>query len=216
MRRASKINPFQELRVEVPLHDEITVGEMETAMIAAKNPKDSRLYHYLVNGGVIYPNIHVPTNMNGEDQMDEDQNQPTAHFQTKDNILLSKKSDDKTIVQQLYESYVPETIRQYVNVINTTTQYALETTEKCAFYCPPLQTFFSARVPDSVKQNYGIVEDLIDKIPARTFDWHFTLFRFAVTLQDQSIYFYDLLREGMLLEIKTYFFFRMECTSLTS
>jgi hypothetical protein len=194
----SKVNPFQEIRVEIPLPDEITIGEMETALIAAKSSKDARLYHYLVNGGVIYPNIHVPTNLHGEDHMDEDHNHhPTAHFQTKDNILVSKKADDKTIVQHLYESYVPEAIRNYVHVINTTTQHVLQTTEKCAFYFPPLQTFFSARVPDSVKEKDGTMEALIDKIPARTFDWHFTLFKFAVTLQDQSIYFYDLLREGM-------------------
>ncbi len=188
-----KKNPFEQLRVDMPKPNDITIGEMETYMIAADTEQDKRLYHYIGHGGAIYPNVHVPTNLGQEENGDQP---PSAHFQNKDQILASKRTENRTMAQQFYEMHVPNLIRNYIQVMKSSSKFLLETTEKCAFYFPLLQKFFSARVPNSHLDKY--LQDNIDKLPARTFDWHFTLFRFAVTLQDQSVYFYDLLKEGML------------------
>ncbi|KAL0491375.1 aladin [Acrasis kona] len=155
---------------------------MQTQMKTASHPKDVDLFNYLSHGGAIYPNVHIPT----------DQYKP--ELLNKDQILLHQR-DERTLSQTLYQHYAPQTVKNLCGTVSNLYQRMVERTELCAHYFTPLQMLVRSRVPEDTYGPEPTTKVDFEKLPARTLDWHSSNFKLAVTLQDQSVYFYDVLQE---------------------
>jgi aladin len=204
-------------------HEKVTIGEIATQLISASSAKDAKhLNAYLNGGGVIYPNIIIPKSLfvfsgidhsmmteseeenNIENRDENSSNQDNSMmmmmmmhaltFRSNRDQLLKKRSIKSREEQQEHWSAY-----NWLNNI----KYQLE---KWAIYAPFLQLAFSARNVELDKKRSVLDPALHTTVLA--FDWHNTLFRFAVALQDQCIYFYDLMKEEWKAQVLRHDFHR--------
>jgi aladin len=157
-----------------------TIGEIETQLIHVANKEDGKLDKYLSSGGVVYPFVKLPL----LEQNEDDEQYILTHKSTRDQLLKNYKPTTTSNNNSM--SLIPAPVQNFV-------ESSFNTLERWAWHFPPLQMIVSA-CNEEIDNQMAALTDL-KNIPARAFDWHSTLFRFSVALQDQCIYSYDLMKQ---------------------
>lgn len=118
----------------------------------------------------MYPHVRVPLDIN--------------------EIALSRKSYQLLLKEE--EVIEENTINSAIQKLKQIWDYTSEKAGICAYYIPFLQSMFSMKIPTNKMKS---ITKIPKQFPIRAFDWHSKLFKFAVALSDNCIYFYDLQKE---------------------